>query len=169
MIKRQIRVYLSVLFCLFLFLSGCTPQAEEKNRDILSDTSWISANDGSQMVFNEDQSFAWYQSKDEKEDNYFAGTYDFYIGQEAMDYLTGTLSEYGVTEENMQWYFDNNEEYSLENFVCFTMNNQSFLLDGEEQLSEEKRSSYFGFLLEDDTFLDIANMTTGTYYSFSKE
>lgn len=169
MMKRKWQISLVFLFCLFMGLSGCTPQAEEENHNILAGTSWISADDESQMVFNEDQSFGWYQSKDEKDDNYFSGTYVFYMGQEAMNYLTGDLSEYNVTEEEMQFYFDKNKEYALDNFVCFTTNNQSFLLNGEEQLSEEQKTSYYGFLLGDGTFLDIANMSTGTYYGFSKE
>lgn len=162
-------MYSILLLCLFLYLSGCASQADDQDRDILKDTSRVSADDGSQMVFNEDQGFGWYQSKDEKDDNYYAGTYDFYMGQDAMDYLTGDLSEYGITKEEMQFYFDRNKEYKLDNFVCFTLHNQSFLLNGEEQLSEEKETHYFGFLLKDGTFLDVANMITGTYHGFSKE
>ena len=39
----------------------------------------------------------------------------------------------------------------------------------KEQLSEDALSSYLGFFLQDGTYLDIANMTTGTYYGFTKE
>lgn len=169
MMKKRRLIYSILLLCLFLYLSGCASGADAQNGNILAGTSWISADDGSQMVFNEDESFGWYQSKEEKDDNYYAGTYDFYVGQDAMDYLTGDLAEYEVTKEEMQLYFDRNEEYGLNNFVCFTLNNQSFLLSGEEQLSEEKQTHYFGFLLEDGTFLDIANMITATYHGFSKE
>lgn len=169
MIKRQWQKYALILFCLLFCLCGCAPNAEKQNRDIVSGTSWIATDDGSQLVFNKDQSFFWYKSKAEKNDNYFAGTYEFYIGKAAMDYLTGDLAEYGVTAEEMQFYFDRNEMYSLENFICFSTNNQSFLLDGKEQLSQEKKTSYFGFLLKDGTYLDIANMDTHTYYGFSKE
>ena len=59
--------------------------------------------------------------------------------------------------------------YTRDNFICFSCVNQSFILRGEEQLSEDVRSSYLGFLLRDGTYLDIANMTTGTYYGFTKE
>lgn len=169
MMKRQRLIYSILLLCLFLYLSGCAPKADEQNHDVLTGTSWISVDDDSQMIFNEDQSFGWYQSKAEKNDNYYAGTYKFYVGQDAMDYLTGDLSEYGVTKEEMQLYFNRNKEYKLNNFICFTLYNQSFLLNGEEQLSEEKETYYFGFLLKEGTFLDTANIITGTYHSFSKE
>lgn len=172
MMKKQIRGFIPVLICLCLCLFGCTSEVstrEGSESDILAGTSWIAAGDGSQLVFNTDKSYAWYRSKDETDDNYFAGTYEAYIGQAAMDYLTGELSEYGITPEEMQPYFDRNEEYGIDNFICFTVNNESFLINGEEQLSGNKENSYFGFLLLDGTYLDIANMTTGTYYGFSKE
>jgi len=43
------------------------------------------------------------------------------------------------------------------------------LLKKLHELSEDALSSYLGFFLQDGTYLDIANMTTGTYYGFTKE
>lgn len=137
--------------------------------DLLAGTSWIAANDGSQWVFHEDRTFHWYQTKGETDDNYFAGTYEFHIGRDALNYLTTELSAYGVTKDKMLGVISRAPEYTVDNFVCFSCVNQSFLLDGQEQLSGENTSSYFGFLLLDGTYLDIANMTTGTYYGFMKE
>lgn len=137
--------------------------------DLLAGTSWRSGDDASQWVFHEDQTFHWYQTKGKTDDNYFAGTYEFHIGQDAMDYLTTELSEYGMTELMIQLFISMRQEYTRDNFVCFSTTNQSFMLNGQEQLSEEVVSSYFGFLLSDGTYLDITNMTTGTYYGFTKE
>lgn len=145
---------------------AATPQI---NTNILAGTSWIADNDGSQWVFDEDQSFHWYQTKEVTDDNYYAGTYEFHIGQDAIAYLTNELSEYGVTEEEIQKVISGNGEYTKDNFVCFSTTNQSFMIDGQEQLSNEMVTSYFGFLLKDGTYLDIANMNTGTYYGFTKE
>lgn len=158
----------SLLFCVALGLSSCADKPEEGG-DVLAGTSWIAKEDGSQWVFGEDGSFHWYQSKEVTDDNYYAGAYEFHMGRDAMDYLTGDLSDYGVTEEEMQGVIDRAEEYTLEDFVCFSTVNQSFLLNGEEQLSEDVTTSYFGFLLQDGNYLDIANMITGTYYGFTKE
>ncbi|MBD5085427.1 MAG: YueC family protein [Clostridiales bacterium] len=145
------------------------PRTGTRSPDLLAGTSWIAANDGSQWVFREDQTFHWYQTKGETDDNYFAGTYEFHIGQDALDYLTTELSRYAVTEREMRDVISRVPEYTVDNFVCFSCVNQSFMLNGQEQLSEENVSSYFGFLLLDGTYLDIANMTTGTYYGFMKE
>lgn len=169
---------------MLLGLAGCSGQAEgskglvsktshsgqaEDSKDFLSETSWIELNDGSQWVFHKDNRFHWYQSKEVTDDNYYAGTYEFHIGQDAMNYLTEDLSEYGVTKEEMQGVIDRTEAYTLDNLVCFSTTNQSFLYNGVEQISDEVVTSYYGFLLRDGKLLDIANMITGSYYSFRKE
>lgn len=172
MMKTWQRMYLPLMLLLAFCSAGCgstSAQEDSGGNDLLAGTSWIADNDGSQWIFHEDQTFAWYLSKEVTDDNYYAGTYEFHIGQDAIDYLTNTLSDYGVTKEEMQQIFDRNEEYALDNFICFSTTNQSFLLNGQEQLSEDVVTSYFGFVLLDGTYLDIANMITGTYYGFTKE
>ena len=138
------------------------------DNSVISGTSWT-ARDGSWMTFTDEENYAWYQDRTVTDDNYYAGTYEFYMGEDALKYLTEDLKEYGVTETEMQRVFDSNEEYSLDNLVCMTARNRSFMLDGAEQLKEEKEISYYGFMLQDGGYLDIANMTTGTYYGFTKE
>lgn len=164
------------LICTLIFISSslvaCSSKATvaelQANNDIVVNTSWV-ARDGSCMVFIDDTNYAWYQKKDVVDDNYFAGTYEFYMGNAALEHLTVDLKEFGVTKDEMQQIFDSNEEYSLENFVCMTVDNESFMLAGEEQLEQNKEISYYGFLLQDGNYLDIANMVTGTYYGFMKE
>lgn len=144
-------------------------QTKPASENILAGTSWIADNDGSQWVFEKDSSFHWYQKKGITDDNYYAGTYEFYMGADAMKYLTEDLSDYGVTEEELLEVIHRNSEYTLDRLVCFTATNQSFMLDGQEQLSKPAMTHYFGFLLMDGTYLDIANMNTGSYYGFTKE
>lgn len=145
------------------------PRTAPQSPDLLTGTSWLSIDDQSQWVFGTDKTFHWYQTEGKTDDNYFAGTYEFHVGQDAVNYLTAELSAYGITERKIRQVISGNPEYTLENFVCFSCVNQSFLLHGEEQLSGDVLSSYLGFFLRDGTILDIANMTTGTYYGFTKE
>ena len=145
------------------------PRTVSQSPDLLAGTSWLSGDDNSQWVFGTDKTFHWYQTEGETDDNYFAGTYEFHVGQDAVNYLTTELSEYGITERMIRQVISSNLEYILDNFVCFSCVNQSFMLHGKEQLSEDTISSYLGFFLQDGTYLDIANMTTGTYYGFTKE
>lgn len=145
------------------------PRKASQSPDLLAGTSWISGNDNSQWVFGTDKTFHWYQTEGETDDNYFAGTYEFHVGQDAINYLTTEFSDYGITERKIRQVLSSNSEYMLDNFVCFSCVNQSFMLRGKEQLSEDTISSYLGFFLQDGTYLDIANMTTGTCYGFTKE
>ena len=145
------------------------PRKASQSPDLLAGTSWISGNDNSQWVFGTDKTFHWYQTEGETGDNYFAGTYEFHVGQDAINYLTTEFSDYGITERKIRQVLSSNSEYMLDNFVCFSCVNQSFMLRGKEQLSKDTVSSYLGFFLQDGTYLDIANMTTGTYYGFTKE
>ena len=145
------------------------PRTASPSPDLLAGTSWLSGDDNSQWVFGTDKTFHWYQMEGETDDNYFAGTYEFHVGQDAINYLTTELSDYGITERTIKRVISSNSEYTLDNFVCFSCVNQSFMLRGKEQLSEDTLSSYLGFFLQDGTYLDIAKMTTGTYYGFTKE
>lgn len=169
---RKFQPCLPLLCCIALCLSGCSGQAGPEasaGKDLLAGTSWISADDGSQWVFGEDQSFYWYQTKDVTDDNYYGGTYECHAGRDGMDYLTGELASYGVSEEEMMSVIDSTEQYTLDKFICFSTTNKTFLLNGKEQLSDEVVTSYFGFLQSDGSVLDVANMSTGTYYRFTKE
>lgn len=140
-----------------------------EQQDFLAGTAWIANNDGSYWVFEPDHTFHWYQTKGITDDNYFAGTYEFHMGSDGIKYLTTELSQYAVTEEEILGVIARAPAYNVDNFVCFSTTNQSFLRNGEEQLDQPNVSSYFGFLLLDGTYLDIANMTTGNYYGFTKE
>lgn len=167
--KTRLPLILGGLLGLVCIAAVAVIMLKPQSSNLLAGTSWIAADDGSQWVFREDGTFHWYQAKGETDDNYFAGTYEFHIGQDALDYLTTELSRYAVTEREMRDVISRVPEYTVDNFVCFSCVDQSFMLDGQEQLSEEAVSSYFGFLLLNGTYLDIANMTTGTYYGFIKE
>lgn len=166
--KRQFYFFLLLLLVLLLIVA-CSSKTSNQDSDILAGTTWLSDMDYSLIVFNEDESFEWYQSEDEKDDNYYAGTYTFYIGQDAVDYITGPLAEYNVTEKELQAIFRQNEDFDLNNFVCYTINNESFILDGEEQISEPEEGHYFGFLREDGEVLDVASLFSGTYSWFIKQ
>ncbi len=145
------------------------PHTASQSPDLLAGTSWLSGDDDSQWVFGTDKTFHWFQTEGETDDNYFVGTYEFHVGQDAINYLTTEFSDYGITERKIRQVISSNSEYTLDNFVCFSCVNNSFMPRGKEQLSEDTISSYLGFFLQDGTYLDIANMATGTYYGFTKE
>lgn len=84
-----------------------------------------------------------------------------------MDYVTKSLSGYGLTKAYLTANFAANED--LEDFVTLTLNNESLIFDGEELFSEPQETHYYGFLREDESVLDIVNMDTGNYTWFVRE
>lgn len=135
---------------------------------IITDYTWQGANDGSLIVCEVGETFRYFQSADDLEDNYYEGTYEFYVGEQAVTYITTALSEYGVTEEELEDLFARNEEYETENFVCLVLHNDACIVDGENTVEEPYTTPYFGFCLEEDGVLclDIANMNTANYHTY---
>lgn len=141
---------------------------QEKESSIITEYDWQGSEDSSLIVCETDGSFRYYQSADNLSDNYYEGTYEFYMGKDAVSYITTELSAYGVTEEELEGVFDRNEQYSESNFVIFVLNNEACIIDGENQVESPYQTPYFGFYLEEDgvPYLDIANMNSGNYHLF---
>lgn len=86
------------------------PQAEIKlTTNIVG--SWQSATNGL-FVFNEDNTFEWYNSHNNLEDNYYKGNYNYKTGIEA-------IKEMGFTEEEFKKEYG--EEIKLENVYSINL------------------------------------------------
>ncbi len=118
------------------------------------------ASDGSTIYFERDYSFIWYLSDDDHSDNYSSGTYIAYKGEEARDYLSQSLSEIGLAEEDVDdFIYDDTGLFESENFCILILYNQEKIMDGESINNPSYTSCYFGYY-ENGTY-DAANMSTG--------
>lgn len=90
---------------------------------VITDYNWKAYHDGSLIVCETDCTFRYYQSEEDMTDDYFEGTYEFYVGAEAVEYVTTVLSEFDVTEEELEGLFERSEEHdeSILYVWCFTM------------------------------------------------
>ncbi len=131
----------------------------------LTSYNWQGTKDGSLLVFEQDGTFRYYQTAEDLTDNYFEGTYEFYVGADAIEYITTDLSDYSVTKNELEGSFEGSDEYDESNFVCFTLNNEACYMDGENTVEKPYQTSYFGFCLEEDgdLYLDIANMNSANF------
>ncbi len=139
---------------------------EVSDASLISNTTWI-ASGGSEVVFSKNR-IDWYQDPKNYDDNYYSGVYKFYMGKDAVKYITQELSQYGVTKSELESLFRRSDEYSEEKFVVFDIRYDKFILNGQEQRIVKPLAPWYGFILDDDTYLDVANMNTGTYYKFTK-
>ena len=158
------KILFSLVVVCLLVLTGCGAGTK---KNFVKNTTW-SGSDDSELIFKEDR-LDWYQSADEHNDNYYSGKYKLYTGKRAVKYITTDLEEYGITKDELQRVFDSRDEFSEKNFVVFDIRYDKFVLDGEEQEITRPLAPWFGFILEDDTFLYVVNMNTASYYSFTKK
>ena len=156
------KILLSLLVMTLLVLTGCS-----KEKSLVSNTTWVGSDD-SEVVFTSNR-INWYESADNHNDNYYSGKYKFYMGKKAVDYITKDLEEYGVTKAELERVFKSSDEFSESNFVVFDIRYDKFVLDGKEQEIARPLVPWFGFILEDNTFLYLVNMNTSSYYNFTKK
>ena len=126
-----------------------------------------SAGDDSVIYFQTDGTFEWYLSADDTSDNYYTGTYEVYTGEDALEYITVDLSDYGVTVDEMYEFFARNADndfYQMSNLCCVVLHNDERMMDGKLE-SMGKDTYYMGFY--QDGYYDAANMDTGNYAQFT--
>ncbi len=152
-----------IVFVLTLFVSGC---GSKSNNSLLADTTW-KEDYGSELVLTKNK-LTWYETEGEHDDNYQSGTYKFFRGEEAVNYVTTELSSFGVTRDELEGIFDRSDKYSKKDFIVLDIYYDAFKMDGEMQEIKDSHIPWFGFILQNDTYLDVANMKTGTYYGFKK-
>lgn len=125
------------------------------------------AEDGSELVLNSDRTFEWYMEEDQYDDNYVRGYFEVYYQDEAENVLVNEMPDYGITQSELQDYYDSNTEnelYSKENLCVLILHNEMLIVDGEDQLDEGFAIPYMGFYM--DGYFDAANMKSAEYEAF---
>ena len=134
--------------------------------------NWVEQ-EGSYLVLESPTEFKFYRSKDELDDYYYTGTYEFYSGSKAIDeiidYVEKNLSDYALTRKEIKKIMARNKEYNVSNFVFFVLNNEAQIVNGENKIKEAVKTPYYGFYLKEgsEEALDIANMHTALYILFT--
>lgn len=160
-----IGVGLAIIIVLFVIISGLSFGSEGSS--LIANTRWV-ADDNSEVIFSIDR-IDWYKDASVHTDNYYSGKYKFYIGEEAVEYITEELEDYGVTESELESLFSRNEKYNESNFVVFDIRYDEFIMNGKSQTISRPLVPWYGFILEDNTVLDVVNMNTAAYYKFTKQ
>ena len=128
--------------------------------------SW-KGDDNSFLYLNQDNSYVWYQDDHDHQNNFYLGTFEVYNGNDAIEYITNHLAEYGITEKEQQDLFQNGK-YDLEDYYLLILNCSKTMLNGQEQnFSNGSKVHYYGFYNEDTKRLDLINMNTGNKAGFT--
>ena len=146
-------------------LCACGKERDPKYEEIMSGEKWKTSN-GTLLDLKEDNTFRWYNSADDLTDNYYEGTYEVYIGQEAVDKLC-SIEEYGITEESQKKtineYTDN-----INYYYCVMLSNEKCMQAGEDTLEEKTSTPYYGFYSPDTENIELFSILSFYNYTFSK-
>ena len=68
--------------------------------------NWLERSSDSYLVPESNGDFKYYKSKDDLDDYYYTGTYEFYCGEDAVNYVVDELSDYkyGLTRDDIDDY-----------------------------------------------------------------
>ena len=171
--------FIIVIMCFCLFLSGC--QMGEKTKDetetILNNQSTqikdnlsgriLTASDGSVLEMNNDGSYIWYKDAYVKDDNYYKGTYQVYVGAEAIAVLNG-MSEYGFTSQEQYDYIARNSDKGVELDDWYVMVQQrTYRMVGGKSTDENTKIVYAGVFYEEQKVYDAVNCNSANYARFT--
>lgn len=137
----------------------------------IQDNNWISAKDGSYLVFESKTKFKYYREKDVDDDYYYAGKYEIYIGKDAIEYVTDELSDYGLTEDEIHDLIKRNKEYTEDNFMLLLLINETWIIDGEDVADKSWTTPYVGCIIDQGDYyaMDLTNMDAANYFFFEPE
>lgn len=161
------------------------------DQDFVSGNTFV-MEDGSELCLKADGGFYYYQTEDDHSQNYYAGTYEAYYGQAAVD-LVVSRPEYGLTEEeleaglsaNMDGYVPGGSSIldllaALEPelhadsptryFVCrdtlyaVLLHNKQLVTTGGETRSIDAATLYLGYYIPELKQVDMLNCNTANQY-----
>lgn len=121
--------------------------------------------DDSVIEFTKSHEFVWKLSEEDS-NNVKSGTYKIYFGDDAIDFLVDEHPEYGITEDELNDFFERNSDsdfYTKENLTILQLDNTYVKIDGEVQ-DVEYTTVYYGYSNEEG--FDAANAQTYNYVTF---
>ena len=118
------------------------------SNDTINGTTWVNYDDNSIIVFD-DGYFVWYADKSMSSDNYTLGKFEFYVGKEAFNIVTGLFDE----------EFEQTDVDSV-----LIMEIVSKKVDGEETTETSDYKYLFGYYTEDVmSYIDLKSYDEYTF------
>lgn len=126
--------------------------------------------DGSEIKYNkDDNTFYWYKTSGEHDDNYYYGEYECYRGQNAADY---TIDKGIMSEGASKSYYRRNRGRRfncMDNTLVLVLHNEYQYIDGEKKLQKSDMSdgisTFYGFF--DGARAEMVNVNTGNTQMFA--
>lgn len=152
-----------ISFAMILTLSACGNKDAKENGDYLTGNKWETTS-GMLLDLGKDGDFKWFNSKAERNNNYYAGNFTVKVGQDAINFLE---ESYGLTEEGQRSALTQ-FAVSEDCYYSVIMNNKECIQEDSNTLEEENQIVYYGYYLPDYETLKLYNIENLTPYEFTK-
>jgi len=136
----------------------------------VTEQHWVNTIDGDNtyLEFGNDYTYKMSPSYEELKDNYSAGKFKLYIGEDAMDQIERRYRD-SLRKSDVNKLITKNNNYKRDNFIILTLENNGRWENGKNVSTEKTRIIYYGFCYKtiSGTYkMDIYNMAGGTHYEF---
>ena len=154
-------IFIVILLLIFYFFNN---NDNSYNYKYLKGHSFI-VQDDSYLILNNDKTFYWYKDKNNKEEYYY-GTYSIYRGENAIKYISKTLSIYDLSEEYQRDFIKQKElDNAIDYYYNLNLHNDKLVTkDKEEKMFKETR--YYGIASDDYKRFSFINMDASNYALF---
>lgn len=123
--------------------------------EYITGTDWIETDDGSYLVFVNDMDFRYYTDYRVLDNNYFTGTYELYIGTEAIDAISQDYTQYGYTEDDVTDKIQEERGIALNEFVVLVLKNNGYWTDGVNTRDSRWDRVYMGYYAKGSSKLEL--------------
>lgn len=148
--------------------ASTTEENDEMNEEAtLPGIEWV-GRDGALLRFGEDNTYKYFEKQEDETDNYLEGTFDLYIGEEAVQYIANEMPEYGVTVQEQEELFERSDATQRkDNYYLLILRHEKLMMDGENQYDEIVVVPFYGFYKKSQKKWELANMNSGNYTIFT--
>ena len=140
-------------------------------KDYFTSYQWEGINDPALIIPESDDTFIWYRDMDDKEGDYYSGTYKLYIGDEAVTYLTTEAEEKdSITEQDIIDMEAPEYGATRENFVCLVLTNEVECFYGQETTyppEDQITSNLYGYFVNDKDGYKLTLVKYDNPYEFN--
>ena len=126
---------------------------DQITKDYFTTYQWEGLNDTALIIPETDGTFIWYRDRNDLDGDYYSGSYEFYIGDDAADYfLNESEMSDKVSEEDIEDMEDPQYGATRDNFVCFVMTNEKevhYGVETEYDEADQVTTTLYGFFVND--------------------
>ena len=108
-------IILLVISAVLLIIYGWVLITPKIDTEYFADHNWLEKESESYLVPTSSGTFKYYKDKDVDDDYYYSGSFEFYCGEEAMDYVCNDLKDYGITRYDIDEMIDYIKKIIMDN------------------------------------------------------